>query len=135
MGVVLQFVGLPKQQELRKTNLVDLDCQLTSRLGERILVAPDQLSRPLKVMDAMILVLQGPEQRIVFQPMGLGGAELLVRRPQIATNPGSEVLPRLRDQTLLERSDAVKINYIRREVTVAVGLLQESVGNERGWTD
>src|ERR1700724_3634143 len=95
MGMLLELIGLAEQQELRKANLINLSCQLSPRIGESARASLNQLCWPLQIMSSLILFFQCPEQNVVFQPMRLSGAELVVGRREISGTgpPGFEICP------------------------------------------
>src|SRR5258708_24210421 len=80
--------------------------------------------------------LQRPEQCVIFQPMSMEVAELLIRRPQIPPRPGAEGGPSGLEQPVLERDDSVIIDGSCRErVAGAVACPQQSVLDQAVWAD
>ena len=86
-GVLLEACPLAEQDELCPADLIDRVGQVPTGPGQGRRVAPDQLGRPLEVMDAVVPGLQGPEQGVVLQPVRLLAAELLVGGPQVGAVP------------------------------------------------
>ena len=68
VSVFLQLIGLPREQELGKANLLDLRCQLIPRIREGLRPPLNQLRWPLQIVRIVILDFQRLKERVVFQP-------------------------------------------------------------------
>src|SRR6202521_2768128 len=83
----------------------------------------------------MILLLQGTEQSIVFQPTCVLGTELVVSRSQVLALSGFKVCPRLFEQSLLKWNYRVIVDPVRSKVTFTIARLQQPVRDEGAGTD
>ena len=132
-------------QELAEAGQVDEVGKLAPRRVEGRRVAPDERLGPIEVMRAAVTDLQGPEQGVVVQPVGLIEAEALEGGAQALGRPRPEVGPRPLEQSVLEPGDGRIIDLARRERRhlqlaraeeavgdQAVGADEEDVARERG---
>src|SRR5215471_745198 len=110
MGVIPHAPRLAERQELCKPKLIDLVRQAPPCLCQSHRSAPDQLCWPFEIIGAVIRGLQRPEQGVVFQPISVDVAELLIGGSQVSARPTAEGSPRYLEQPVLERDDGVIID-------------------------
>ena len=91
MGMCLEALRLPQQEELRAANLIDLARQISTGLGEDGRHTRDEIGRPLEIVAARVPRLEGSEQSVVLEPVCVLGAELGEVVPQIRAHPAAEV--------------------------------------------
>src|SRR5215472_15191895 len=128
MGVIPHAPRLAERQELCKPKLIDPVPQTLPCLCQRRRVAPDQLCWPFEIMGAVMCSLQRPEQCVIFQPMSVDVAELLIIGSQVSACSAAESTPRCLEQPVLERDDDVIIDGgCRERVARAVACPQKSV--------
>ena len=120
MRIRLELIALAEEQKLCKADLVDFIRQFAARSGESLRLTLNHFFRPFEVISAVILGLQRPEQRVVFQPMFLLGAELIECGPQILALPGFEVFPCCFEQADFERDHRLVVNHVGRKVGLAI---------------
>ena len=131
MGILLQAFRLAKKQELCKANLIDLARQLASRTLQSRREPSDQLGWPFEVIGVVVPNLKRSEQSVIFQPMPMRVAELLIVGLQFPERPGAEVDPSLLEDESLERNDSAIIDWsCRRRFCLTVARLQQSVLNQ-----
>src|SRR5207302_4267735 len=80
--ILFETLCLLKDQELSKANLIDQWRQHLPSLSDGRKSVSNEVCRPFKIRDAMELLFQGPEERVVFQPVGLLMTKHFVRRTQ-----------------------------------------------------
>src|SRR5262245_43237513 len=106
----LEPITLAEQQKLCEGHTTYLIRQFVSEAIDRRRIALDQLCGPLEVIRVVEPGFERTEERVVFQPVGLIIAELLIGRPQIGASAGAEVGPGLLEQSVFERNDGVVID-------------------------
>src|SRR5262249_17905949 len=114
-GVIPQARGLAKRQELCKPNLIDLVPQIPSRLCQGGRSAPNQICWPFEIIGVVMRGLQCSEQCVVFEPMSMDVAELLIGCQQVSARPSPEGGPCGLEKTVLEWDDGAVIDRARRE--------------------
>ena len=90
--VPAQALPLPIEQQLHELVISDFDGQLLTRRGQRCGLTTAQLGRPMKPGLAVLLALEGREQRVVGEPKALALAQLF---QAVARDPGLEARERL----------------------------------------
>lgn len=115
MGVPLQALRLPKQQELGEANEFDRLRQLSTRRLHGRAAPPNDLGWPLEVACAVVSRLQGAEQGVVLEPEPVVLAELFIGWPEVRTGPIAEAAPRRLEQVELERHDLLVLDGACRE--------------------
>src|SRR4029077_10787489 len=78
--ILFETLCLFKNQELGKANLIHQLRQLSPSLGHGGRSAANEFYRPIKIRDALDLLFQAREERIISQPMCLPVAKHLVIR-------------------------------------------------------
>src|SRR5580704_9802186 len=93
--IVLQVFCLAEQQKLRKSNLIDQAACVLAPLGQSGWCSLDQVGWPFQIKGVVVLGLQRSKESVIFEPVCLVMAELLVLRPQIFARASSELCPGL----------------------------------------
>src|ERR1700751_4114933 len=116
MRVYLKLIALAEQEKLSEPYLDDLVGQFSTGTGQSFGVALNQFLWPIEVICAVVLALQRPKQRIVFQPVFLLSADLFVVEPQIVPLSGLEVFPSRFEEPGFEGDHSIVVNQIRRKL-------------------
>src|SRR5262249_61004874 len=101
---------LAKQQELSKTNLINLIRKLTPSLDQGCRNPPHHLPRPFEIVSAIIMDFQGSKERVIFQPVRLILAELIEGDLQLSRFDRGKVGPGFLKQSVLELDNRVIID-------------------------
>ena len=94
----------------RDPNLIDRARQFLARTSQGRRKAFDQLCRPFEVIGIVVPGLQRTEQCVIFQPMPMGVAELLISGAKVAARAGAEVAPSRLEDPALERDNGLVVD-------------------------
>src|SRR4029077_16452993 len=101
-----------EDQELGKADLIDQWRQLLPSLSDGRRSASNEFCGPFKIGDALELLLQAPEECVVFQPVGLLMTKHFVRRTQDFSRTRIEITPQPVEQLVLELDHRTIINSV-----------------------
>src|SRR5262249_287096 len=105
MRVVPESLALLKHQEFPKFHLIDPVANLLTSPVQGGRVAPNQVAGPTEIVSASVVHLERAEERVVFQPVRLLAAKLLVCSLCSAGGARAEVRPGECEQAILAPND------------------------------